>query len=65
MKKTFLEQHKESIEKLGFWHETYKSVAIKLLEENLASDISEQFYISDIFMHDDKLLIKFSKKIQL
>ena len=59
----FLEIHKSSMETLGFWSETYKSTAKLMIENSYLPEITKIWYVSDIVINNDKILIHWSKRL--
>ena len=62
--KTFLEVHRERIEILGFWDDTYKSTVIMQIEDMYKTEIIKEWGISDIVINGDKVLLKWFKRHQ-
>lgn len=58
----FLEIHKNSMENLGFWEETYKKSAIQMLENGYKTEVIREWEISDLVTNGDKILIKWTKR---
>lgn len=61
----FLEQHKKSLEVIGFWDEISKTTILKSLEHNYKTEILRNYMITDIVLKDDKkFLIKWDKRFE-
>ena len=65
MEETFLDIHKNSMEVLGFWTETYKKILIKTAESMYVAEIIREWCISDIVFNGDKVLLKWNKRYRL
>lgn len=62
MYKDFLQGHKDSLERLGFWEEEYRATFISLSESTYKIEILKKWGISDVIMNGDKVLIKWFKR---
>jgi len=58
----FLEIHKESMENLGFWDETYKKTIMHMIETGYKDEVIKEWGISDLIVNGDKILIKWYKR---
>jgi hypothetical protein len=58
----FLEIHKNSMENLGFWEETYKKSVIQMIENGYKTEVIREWSISDLSINGDKILIKWAKR---
>lgn len=58
----FFEIHRKSLED-GFWTENYKKSIISLLENNYRREILINWFVSDIVINGDKVLLKWDKRI--
>ena len=60
---SFLDLKKMSLESMGIWDETYKSMLILLVERGYQSYIVREWQITDIILKDDKVLLKWEKRL--
>lgn len=64
-KDIFLEMNQSMMELSGFWSEEYKPTIIHSIEAKYKRDILQKWYISDIVMNGDKVLVKWSKRYKV
>ncbi|MCP4668150.1 MAG: hypothetical protein GY849_17510 [Deltaproteobacteria bacterium] len=57
----FLKSQKKQIEN-GFWAEDYKSVAILSIERTYNPEIIKKWFIVDLIINNDKILINWKKR---
>ncbi|MCP4665216.1 MAG: hypothetical protein GY849_02530 [Deltaproteobacteria bacterium] len=57
----FLNNQKKQIE-TGFWQEDYKSIAIFSIEKMYKSEIIKIWFIADLIINNDKILINWKKR---
>ena len=62
--KTILELHKESMEVLGFWDEVTKTTVKNLILDIYNTETVKNFFIQDIVMKEDKVLVKWQKRFE-
>jgi hypothetical protein len=58
----FLDLHKQGMEHLGFWDETYKSSVINMIENGYKTEVIKEWGISDLVVNGDKILLKWAKR---
>ena len=62
-KDLLLDTHINSASILGFWDETSKSSVIKSVEQIYSNEILMNYGISDLVIHNDKVLFKWYKRL--
>jgi hypothetical protein len=58
----FLEIHKQSLSSIGFWREEYKEIIIQIIELNYKTEILKDYYIDDLVINKEKVLINWKKR---
>jgi hypothetical protein len=58
----FLDLHKQGMETLGFWDESYKKVVIGIIENGYKTEVIKEWGISDLVVNGDKILLKWVKR---
>ena len=58
----FLDLHKQGMETLGFWDESYKKVVIGIIENGYKTEVIKEWGISDLVVNGDKILLKWAKR---
>jgi hypothetical protein len=58
----FLEIHKQSLSSIGFWREEYKEIVIQIIELNYKTEILKDYYIDDLVINKEKVLINWKKR---
>lgn len=58
----FLEIHKQSLNITGFWMEEYKGTIINLIESNYKTDVLKDYYIDDLTIVNNKVLLNWKKR---
>jgi hypothetical protein len=61
---TLLQVHKKTAETLGFWDEVYFSTLLRAMERQYLPEIIAQYYIADLIVHGNKVLIKWEKRLR-
>lgn len=61
---SILELHKESMEVLGFWDEVTKTTVKNLILDIYNTETVKNFFIQDIVMKEDKVLVKWQKRFE-
>jgi hypothetical protein len=57
-----LEIHKNSLENIGFWQEEYKGSIIAHIESNYKTDVLKDYYIDDLTIVNNKVLLNWKKR---
>lgn len=57
-----LDIHKQSLDLTGFWMEEYKGTIINLIESNYKSDVLKDYYIDDLTIVNNKVLLNWKKR---
>lgn len=60
----FLKDHITSIEFDGFWKEGYKEIMLSRLLGLYNSDIIRDYFISDLIVRGEKVLLKWTKRFR-
>ncbi len=60
---TFVEIHREGMEKLGFWTEEYKTTIIRAVEASFNEEVTKQWQVVDIVFNDGVALVKWRKRL--
>lgn len=58
----FLDLHKQGIEHLCFWDESYKKAVTHMIENGYKTEVIKDWCISDLVINGDKVLIKWNKR---
>ena len=59
----FLENHKETIDTLGFWTEMYKSTVMAAIEGIYKPEVRHNYQITDIVINGGDVLVKWQKRM--
>ena len=62
MAKEFLEVLKDKMDVTGVWEEHYRETLIRRMESMYKTEIIRDYFISDLVINGDKVLVKWNKR---